>query len=1272
MPPSSRSRPFAFTFFPNGMDEAEGNSTGSTASPWPKQQVLPVNSFAPIEMENDHFKGALLLIHDTGNEVGLESDEVDDDPDVPRRGVMLQMQGKFKRKSSVGAANATGLYVGGELPAPLKIGFFTRGAINMCSQYVKKKTEGRFYFVLGDSKTNDKPQLAFPIAQLFTIIATPPDQDPPRLGSSQLNEVKWQGANVTINIDTESTYTFIYKTPYLDCCSWELLNVPGVSPLGLEKLLGDIQSSRVIIYDLGFAGSHKDWRKGAVIEWHFARRAPGEDWLEAQDEGRPLEEASDASGSERSESIAAEEGAVEEDEAEASSSSDSEFAEPVDDDEDEISRAESQALDAVAAWRPRPSTLAQSDLAIQVPYYIETIDRRWRQKLRVWYVFELKEPQPESPELGEWWTAKAITDLASLCRPRPRLRAFRRRRGANRGCVCYGAQTLEQFRQVVRSHLLADTRLKRTVIAAAKTDLRAPAASGADDGPMRSQVSPVLEMEGSLSPGERTAMSEAEELESKTSSHPPSAVVDLTSRQMSGSSSYPSGSATLPQGSLKEAGNRTPGKYGPKPSGMKKRADEGLELMKKKSEAVKKDLQGMRLKTEAAIKNKVKRRKMAPPLPPRFFVGSGNAYALAFAQAKEGKNSRVHESLVGAVHFEGRLCEELLRLSKDGCLRCFMPYDCDKPRIRLSMQQVESVQVRPGPLLGRFVVWEVHTLLSVLTFCSASQEDAAAWVEALTPFVASGSTRPSPNLPVTGESAKMLMDLTRARRWRPSRRIVLNDRVLLLDESEHEIPEPSIIQGLLNTALGFGERPDPAELLTFINDTCRLKAVQFTQWSRAETLAFWLNVYHCLLLHGKIVFGNPRSRGAMQNFYSRVSYLVGTKPVSLKEIERYILRVPISDRVAMGTSGRARGRQVLAFCCLCKRRRGFKGPGSVSFMDSRSPTRSNSTSPKRGDSDKGLRRASSGSSSDLDGDDDSPNDGTKGKRAAFMKKCLPTPTAGLEMMTQQMLLIQKGFQRGRNSDACLYLGAVPTPFAIPPQDLRAVFCINRGNYSCGSTIPMFSAANLEEQMVEVCRSFLSDIVKWEEKDNVLTRVSLPHCCRGLKRELINDMQALLRLVWPLISQEKTLAKPTRKTQVRFMKHRSEPRLRHELTRFTYSRPEIEARVEEVRTNPSKASQDSPFKVSSPEPCQDGTGSARPDLVVVTDGAGGTDQEELLSIQIMDSQSHRPSKVKQSQSTGLDPMTDDDANHPAADQLPAGGVWAWWCAAWGPSETSPRV
>ena len=59
---------------------------------------------------------------------------------------------------------------------------------------------------------------------------------------------------------------------------------------------------------------------------------------------------------------------------------------------------------------------------------------------------------------------------------------------------------------------------------------------------------------------------------------------------------------------------------------------------------------------------------------------------------------------------------------------------------------------------------------------------------------------------------------------------------------------------------------------------------------RGERLAFWINVYNALVLHGIVRLGIRRSVRYRWNFFGRVSYRVGGHGLSLDDVEHGVLR----------------------------------------------------------------------------------------------------------------------------------------------------------------------------------------------------------------------------------------------------------------------------------------------------------------------------------------------------------------------------------------------
>merc|ERR1719401_337205 len=145
-------------------------------------------------------------------------------------------------------------------------------------------------------------------------------------------------------------------------------------------------------------------------------------------------------------------------------------------------------------------------------------------------------------------------------------------------------------------------------------------------------------------------------------------------------------------------------------------------------------------------------------------------------------------------------------------------------------------------------------------------------------------------------------------------------------------------------------KPVDEQHIEFMDLACGLKGVSFKNSTQEELLAFWLNVYHCLLIYGRMLLGVPKSKTELGRFYDRVSFIVGLRPVSLRDIERFILRVPCAgDRaVEVYTTGRAHARQLMARCCCLWRRPPHEPASDTIVAGVPSSPRAGDSPPKRG------------------------------------------------------------------------------------------------------------------------------------------------------------------------------------------------------------------------------------------------------------------------------------------------------------------------------------
>jgi len=363
------------------------------------------------------------------------------------------------------------------------------------------------------------------------------------------------------------------------------------------------------------------------------------------------------------------------------------------------------------------------------------------------------------------------------------------------------------------------------------------------------------------------------------------------------------------------------------------------------------------------------------------------------------------------------------------------------------------------------------------------------------------------------DMATLLMDSTRARRWRNTRRLVLNDRKLL--EGDIRPAKSNLSATILERVITFGEEPATNELISFMDATCQLKTVRFDGWKQDELLSFWLNAYHCLLIHGWLLLGTPKSTKEKSRFYSRVSYLIGTGPMSLAEIERIVLHLPHLDPKMVRAQARARASQILGFCACLR-----------------------------------FSKEADDSDDEEEGLDGSPRNRGRAGSIGRNSPCLPMPH--LPKIPWNLF----------GTNACLFLGEDLQPIEIPHQDLRAILTVNRGTKCCLTGIPVFDASFLNAALNDITKQFVWEFIKVQERDGKPVQVTLPYSLMGLKNEMArkSDAQALLRFLWGFLPEAQV--EPTVKTKIKFgsVLETQEMRRRVDLHKATYTDPTITTQV----------------------------------------------------------------------------------------------------------------
>ncbi|PIK52649.1 hypothetical protein BSL78_10465 [Apostichopus japonicus] len=83
----------------------------------------------------------------------------------------------------------------------------------------------------------------------------------------------------------------------------------------------------------------------------------------------------------------------------------------------------------------------------------------------------------------------------------------------------------------------------------------------------------------------------------------------------------------------------------------------------------------------------------------------------------------------------------------------------------------------------------------------------------------------------------------------------------------------------------------------YVKATAELTRVAVEDSSEEEKLAFFINIYNALVIHGNVRVGAPRTLWQRYKFFNYTSYIIGGHRYSLQDIENGILR---SNRKAVG------------------------------------------------------------------------------------------------------------------------------------------------------------------------------------------------------------------------------------------------------------------------------------------------------------------------------------------------------------------------------------
>lgn len=235
-------------------------------------------------------------------------------------------------------------------------------------------------------------------------------------------------------------------------------------------------------------------------------------------------------------------------------------------------------------------------------------------------------------------------------------------------------------------------------------------------------------------------------------------------------------------------------------------------------------------------------------------------------------------------------------------LAFYHPEKIQKANLYLSLQNILSVRKldsREAPLLPSFSFMEVQTVGQTIYLMFATEELRDSWVAYLSTVIkkeqllvcASDNSGASDHLIAVDNPAKEF--LHKSSMWNCKQRRILNCRRFFFRSSRKVDPIQQVEDCLLK-AMDPKDESEERNLCAFLDSVATLKEVDVSTLSDVERTAFFLNLYHVMILHAFLVLGPPDSTFKWITYFNAIAYQCSDDIFSLTELEHNIIRAAMS------------------------------------------------------------------------------------------------------------------------------------------------------------------------------------------------------------------------------------------------------------------------------------------------------------------------------------------------------------------------------------------
>ena len=185
-----------------------------------------------------------------------------------KRKMELQFQGKFLTKPT------STLWIGGEIQEKMNIGIMLRTVAGMMLRLVKKISHGKLHHSFGHAQEDEIPCI---VTSFFhgvdRLHITPPGSTPPLLGrdlpeNDDAIKRRRKASADSLKIDVDSIYSFSYQSMYIDLLNWKVVRIPGMQGIDLHSYWGNLPLV-VPLYEMEDKPYHATKRKNYFFRFEF-------------------------------------------------------------------------------------------------------------------------------------------------------------------------------------------------------------------------------------------------------------------------------------------------------------------------------------------------------------------------------------------------------------------------------------------------------------------------------------------------------------------------------------------------------------------------------------------------------------------------------------------------------------------------------------------------------------------------------------------------------------------------------------------------------------------------------------------------------------------------------------------------------------------------------------------------------------------------------------------------------------------------------------------